>query len=250
MSKYALKKKTLICNYYRKIDLLIAEIKKYVFFNLSEKKLMNLIVYLVKKLDIQKINVSIKSEIKRKLKVLKFYALLDLTYYKESDPACQNYDDIILAYPGYYCVLCYRIAHILYNLDIQHLPRIITEYAHSKTGIDISPGAEISHHFFIDHGTGVVIGETARIGHHVKIYQGVTLGALSLKKGSQLKGKKRHPTIKNFVTIYANSAILGGDTVINNNVTIGSNIVVKESVEENYVLINNNDKYQLICKNK
>ena len=157
----------------------------------------------------------------------------DIKFFLESDPAADNEEEILLAYPGYKAIVYYRIAHELHNLGILLPSRIITEEAHHDTGIDIHPGAKIDYPFFIDHGTGIVIGETAEIGHHVKIYQGVTLGALSLAKGAKMKGMKRHPTIKNHVTIYANASILGGDVVIGNNVTIGGNVFLMESVPDN-----------------
>ena len=126
----------------------------------------------------------------------------------------------------------YRIAHELWLLEVPMIPRIMTEYAHSSTGIDIHPGAEIGRYFFIDHGTGIVIGETTVIGDNVKIYQGVTLGALSTRKGQELKGVKRHPTIGDNVTIYSGTTILGGDTVIGNGATIGGNAFIISSVSE------------------
>ena len=127
-------------------------------------------------------------------------------------------------------ITVYRIAHELWNLKVPLIPRIMTEYAHGKTGIDIHPGATIGKYFFIDHGTGIVIGETTEIGDHVKIYQGVTLGGLSTRKGQALKGVKRHPTIGNNVTIYSGTSVLGGNTVIGDNVTIGGNTFVVRSV--------------------
>ena len=146
------------------------------------------------------------------------------------DPAAKSKEEIIFSYPGIYAVFSYRIAHELHLLGIPFIPRMITENAHSLTGIDIHPGATIGEYFFIDHGTGVVIGETCVIGKNVKIYQDVTLGALSLKKGRALSSKKRHPTIEDDVTIYANSTILGGDTVIGRGCVIGGNAFITESV--------------------
>ena len=138
-----------------------------------------------------------------------------------------------------------RLAHELYLHDVPLLPRIITEIAHAKTGIDIHPGANIGHHFFIDHGTGVVIGETTSIGNYVRIYQGVTLGALSLNDVHKLKNKKRHPTIKNNVIIYANASILGGDTVIGNNVIIGGNVFIYSSIEDNKMVVFEKENYKI-----
>ncbi len=155
---------------------------------------------------------------------------LEMTYM--SDPAAYSKDEIILTYPGLFAISTYRIAHILYELKVPIIPRIMTEYAHSKTGIDIHPGATIGEYFFIDHGTGIVIGETSNIGHHVKIYHGVTLGALSLRKGQDLHGTKRHPTIGNYVTIYSGASILGGSTLIGDYATIGCNAYLMKSVSE------------------
>lgn len=151
----------------------------------------------------------------------------------DGDPAAGSKADIIFSYPGIYAISVYRIAHILYELNVPYIPRIMTEHAHSKTGIDINPGATIGEYFFIDHGTGIVIGETTNIGDHVKIYQGVTLGALSTMKGQELSGVKRHPTIEDNVVIYANTTVLGGNTVIGKNSVIAGNTFVTQSVPEN-----------------
>ncbi|WP_295154010.1 serine O-acetyltransferase EpsC [uncultured Brachyspira sp.] len=165
----------------------------------------------------------------------------DLEFFFESDPASKSYDEIVLTYPGFRAIFHYRIAHIFYKQKEYLIARTISEFAHSKTGIDIHPGAVIGDSFFIDHGTGIVIGETTIIGHNVKIYQGVTLGALSLTDGRSLEGQKRHPTVCNYVTIYANASIFGGNTVIGENTVIGANCIVLESVGENEkVLFNEN----------
>ena len=151
----------------------------------------------------------------------------------DGDPAAKNLDEIILSYPGIEAIAIYRVAHEIYLLKVPLIPRIMTEYAHSKTGIDIHPGATIGEQFFIDHGTGVVIGETTEIGNNVRIYQGVTLGALSVKKdasGNIERGKKRHPTIKDNVIIYAGATILGGQTVVGENSIIGGSVWLTESV--------------------
>lgn len=155
----------------------------------------------------------------------------DLEANFEGDPAAQSREEVIFSYPGFYAIFVYRIAHILYTLRVPFIPRIMTEHAHGKTGIDINPGATIGDYFFIDHGTGIVIGETTEIGSHVKLYQGVTLGALSLRKGQALSGKKRHPTIGDNVTLYAGSTILGGETVIGNDTVIGGNSFITDSIE-------------------
>lgn len=158
------------------------------------------------------------------------YLNTDIQAAFNGDPAAFSTDEIIFCYPGAFAITVYRIAHELHLLGVPLIPRIITEYAHSITGIDIHPGATIGKYFFIDHGTGVVIGETTVIGENVKIYQGVTLGALSTRKGQQLKGVKRHPTIGDNVTIYSGTSVLGGDTVIGDNATIGGNAFVVSSV--------------------
>ena len=150
----------------------------------------------------------------------------------EGDPAAKSYDEIVFSYPGIFAITVYRIAHQLYEQDIPLLPRIMTEYAHSMTGIDIHPGAKIGESFFIDHGTGVVIGETTVIGKNVRIYQGVTLGALSLPKdaGQRLRGKRRHPTIEDDVIIYAGATILGEQSIIGARSVIGGNVWITEPV--------------------
>ena len=150
----------------------------------------------------------------------------------EGDPAAKSYDEIIFSYPGLFAITVYRIAHQLYEQDVPLIPRIMSEYAHSMTGIDIHPGAQIGESFFIDHGTGVVIGETTKIGNRVRIYQGVTLGALSLSKEEveRLRNEKRHPTIEDDVIIYAGVTILGGETVIGARSVIGGNVWITTSV--------------------
>ncbi len=152
------------------------------------------------------------------------------------DPAAPSYEEIILAYPCVLAVALYRVAHVAYERNIPLLPRMLTEYAHRRTGIDIHPGAQIGSHFFIDHGTGVVIGETTTIGSHVKLYQGVTLGARSFKvddSGKIVKGIKRHPDIEDNVTIYSGATILGGDTRIGADSVVGANVWLMESIPAN-----------------
>ncbi len=159
------------------------------------------------------------------------YVETDVEAGYEGDPAATSKDEVIFCYPGLYAITVNRLAHELYLLDVPLIPRIMTEHAHSKTGIDIHPGATIGKYFFIDHGTGIVVGETTVIGEHVKVYQGVTLGALSTRGGQSLRNKKRHPTIEDYVTIYSGASILGGQTVIGNNVVIGGNAFITSSVE-------------------
>ena len=156
---------------------------------------------------------------------------LDVVAAFNGDPAAKSNEEVIVSYPGLEAIVTYRLANFLYRSGVPVIPRIMTEYSHSRTGIDIHPGATIGESFFIDHGTGVVIGETTVIGRNVKIYQGVTLGALSVKKS--LQDKKRHPTIEDDVTIYANATILGGKTVIGRGSTIGGNTWVMKSVPAN-----------------
>lgn len=149
------------------------------------------------------------------------------------DPAANSREEIIFSYPGLFAIFVYRYAHVLYQMKVPFISRIMTEYAHGETGIDINPGANIGEYFFIDHGTGIVIGETTDIGNNVKIYQGVTLGALSTRKGQQLSGIKRHPTIEDNVVIYANTTILGGETIIGANSVVAGNTFVTKSIPAN-----------------
>ncbi len=149
----------------------------------------------------------------------------------EGDSAAKSYQEIIIAYPGLFAICVHRFAHALYKLGVPILPRVMSEYAHSKTGIDIHPGATIGRSFFIDHGTGVVIGETTEIGDNVQVYQGVTLGALSPRQGQRLSGKKRHPSVESDVTIYANATVLGGDTVIKQGSVIPGNATIYKTVK-------------------
>ena len=165
--------------------------------------------------------------------------ILDAQAFVKSDPAAESIEEVIVAYPGFYAISVYRIAHELYKLQVPVLPRLITEYAHNKTGIDIHPGATIGDSFFIDHGTGVVIGQTTVVGDHVKIYQGVTLGALAVRKEAQ--GAKRHPTIEDNVIIYAGSCILGGETVVGHDSVIGGNVWLTQSVQPYSIVYHKSD---------
>lgn len=165
---------------------------------------------------------------------------LDVKAAYDGDPAALNHDEIILSYPGVEAITIYRLAHLLRNHAVPYIPRMMTEWAHRKTGIDIHPGAKIGKRFFIDHGTGVVIGESCEIGDDVKIYQGVTLGALSFPQDSEgqlIRGSKRHPTIEDRVVIYANATVLGGRTVIGHDSIIGSNVWLTESVNPQTTVI-------------
>jgi serine O-acetyltransferase len=158
----------------------------------------------------------------------------DARHFLDFDPAAHSVESVILYYPGFYAISVYRLAHELYLLKIPFLPRMMSEFAHSKTGIDIHPGAEIDENFFIDHGTGIVIGETANIGKNVKIYQGVTLGAVLVEKSQ--RGKKRHPTIEDNVIIYSGSTILGGETVVGHDTVVGGNVWLTKSVPPNSIV--------------
>jgi len=162
--------------------------------------------------------------------------LKDAEAIEAGDPAAKNREEVIRSYPGFYAISIYRISNLLHRLHVPFIPRILTEMGHSKTGIDIHPAATVGHSFFIDHGTGVVIGETSHIGNYVKLYQGVTLGSLSVSK--DMADTKRHPTIEDNVVIYANATILGGKTIIGKNSIIGGNVWLTESIDPNTVVYN------------
>lgn len=167
------------------------------------------------------------------------------------DPAAKSYGEVLVAYPSVQALAMHRLAHVLYRLGVPVIPRIMAEHSHSQTGIDIHPGAQIGHSFFIDHGTGVVIGETTEIGNRVKLYQGVTLGALSFPRdssGEMVRGKKRHPTIEDDVTIYAEATILGGDTVIGKGSVIGGNVWLTESVPAGSKVMSGHTDYAVRSK--
>ncbi len=174
--------------------------------------------------DINEISAKFFSQLPDILRVLQ----TDVQAILDGDPAAHSYFEIVRAYPGFLAICYYRLSHALYQLEVPFIPRILTEHAHSLTGIDIHPGAVIGEHFFIDHGTGIVIGETCVIGKHVKLYQGVTLGALSVEKS--MARQKRHPTVGDNVVIYSNATILGGETIIGSKSTIGGNVWLTRSV--------------------
>ncbi|MBO7703138.1 MAG: serine acetyltransferase [Solobacterium sp.] len=170
----------------------------------------------------------------------------DIQAIYEGDPAAKSRAEVILCYPGFYAIMIYRMAHELYVLDVPYIPRIMTEYAHGKTGIDINPGATIGEYFCIDHGTGIVIGETAVIGTRVKLYQGVTIGAKSFEKdenGNPVKGGKRHPNIGDRVVIYANATILGGTTTIGDDCTVGGNVWLVRSLPAGSTIIHDREDH-------
>jgi serine O-acetyltransferase len=171
----------------------------------------------------------------------------------EGDPAAESYEEIILSYPFLETIAIQRMAHLLYKQSLPLLPRIMTEWAHSRTGIDIHPGAAIGTHFFVDHGTGVVIGETCRIGNHVKLYHGVTLGAKSFKKdeeGRLLKGGKRHPDVGDYVTIYPGSTVLGGETQIGAHTTIGGNVFLMQSIPPHSLVYYEETQLKIVPKRR
>ncbi len=206
-----------------------------IFYNLKKQ----IIISLIQKPEFENASFEERAEASDKItsefmmKIPKIRELIetDVQAFFDGDPAAYNHSEIILCYPGLRAIVTSRIAHELFLLGVPIIPRMMTEYAHSRTGIDIHPGAQIGKYFFIDHGTGIVVGETTVIGDYVKIYQGVTIGALSTRGGQSLRGKKRHPTIEDRVTIYAGASILGGDTVIGHDAVIGSNAFIVSSVE-------------------
>ena len=243
-----------------KITEVISDIREYFFPNVFEDVNESVLEYKEQKINSAKEKLMKEVEKNQDItnneinKIIEEIISLDTTInddiekFMESDPAANSKEEIILSYPGIYAILVYRIAHILYRKKVQLIPRIMSEYAHQITGIDIHPGATIGNRFFIDHGTGIVIGETSIIGDDVKIYQGVTLGAKALENADLLRNVKRHPTIKNRVTIYANATILGGETVIGNDVTVGGNVFLTSSVKDNTIVALK--RPELIYKNK
>ena len=206
-----------------------------IFYNLKKQ----IVISLIQNSEYEKASFEERAEAADKitsqfmLKIPQIRELIetDVQAFFDGDPAAYNHSEIILCYPGLRAIVTARIAHELYLLGVPLIPRMMTEHAHSRTGIDIHPGAAIGKYFFIDHGTGIVVGETTFIGDYVKIYQGVTIGALSTRGGQSLRGVKRHPTIEDRVTIYAGASILGGETVIGHDAIIGSNTFIVSSVE-------------------
>ena len=222
---------------YKSLKNVIYHLKKYLFYdeNIEILKLNTLnCIYFFK----NDFNLELFDNFDNLLKDIKDIIFKDLDSFLKHDPAAIDKTEIMLSYPGFFAIICYRFSNLLYKYNIEYIPRLITEYAHSKTGIDIHPAAKIGHSFFIDHGTGIVIGESTIIGDNVSLYHGVTLGALSLHKGSLLKGVKRHPSIGNNVTIYANATILGGDTNIGDNSVIGANAFITSSLPSNSIIKN------------
>lgn len=195
--------------------------------------------------DVRKKAKEITIALMKQVPRMREYIDTDLDAMFDGDPAANSKNEIILCYPGLLASTIHRIAHVLWELEVPLIPRMMTEYAHSKTGIDIHPGATIGKYFFIDHGTGIVVGSTTTIGEHVKLYQGVTLGALSTSAGQSLHGVKRHPTIEDNVTIYSGASVLGGQTVIGHGSVIGSNAFVTSSIKpDSRVTIQNQELHQ------
>ena len=201
-----------------------------VMFNLNRQILLVLQAEGMEEAAAEEKSQDICLEFFRRIPHLRAVVQTDVQAAFDGDPAATSKDEVIFCYPGLFAITVYRLAHILDTLQVPLLPRIMTEHAHSITGIDIHPGATIGEYFFIDHGTGIVIGETTIIGEHVKIYQGVTLGGLTTRGGQSLRGMKRHPTIEDNVTIYAGASVLGGETVIGRDSVIGSNAFITRSI--------------------
>lgn len=217
-------------NVYHNMSLLIEDIA----FNLNKQMLIILQRYersaTMTADEIAEMAQNLTISFLEKLPKIREYINTDIEAIYDGDPAAYSTEEIIMAYPGLYAIAINRLAHELFEMGVPLIPRIMTEHAHSLTGIDIHPGATIGKYFFIDHGTGIVVGETTVIGEHVKIYQGVTLGALSTSGGQKLKSVRRHPTIQDNVTIYSGASILGGNTVIGEHAVIGSNVFITKSV--------------------
>jgi len=223
-----------------------SEYISYTFFEQKETELQILLKELLEEEQFSGTDATAIAEaFFKNIAVLHKMLLQDLNAIVEFDPAAKSKNEIVLAYPGFFAITIYRIAHELWKSRSTILSRFIAEYAHSKTGIDIHPGATIGERFFIDHGTGVVIGETTQIGKDVKIYQGVTLGALTVSKDKA--AEKRHPTIEDNVTIYANATILGGTTVVGKNAIIGGNVWVTDSIPAHSLVFH---KSEIIVKSK
>lgn len=215
-----------------KIDLFTKELFYYLFENdkVQFKKIKRLYDEFTATLSIANSD-EIWDQFILQIETIRTKINLDAKAIEENDPAAKSIEEVYYAYPGFYAIVIYRLSHEFHKLNLPIVPRIMSEYAHSKTGTDIHPGAQIGDSFFIDHATGTVIGETVIINNNVKIYQGVTLGAFHISKN--LKTKKRHPTIGDNVIIYANATILGGETIIGKNSTIGANVWITESIPEN-----------------
>lgn len=232
----------------KEINDLLEDLQDYLFPNLFSNRNIrkdDIVFDLCKMFKTLEVKDYKASKYVESLKDIKELLEEDIIATYNGDPAARSKEEIIVSYPGFYAIMVYRLAHELFINHIPLLPRMISEIAHSKTGIDIHPGAKIGKNFFIDHGTGVVIGETTIIGDNVRIYQGVTLGALSIQNAQKLKNIKRHPTIKDNVIIYANASILGGETIIGNNVIIGGNVFITSSVDDNKIVTFEKENYKI-----
>ena len=217
-----------IC-FVQKTPLFFLLLKEYIFYKKTIIE-RNRIVKKIKTILKTVLSVKQTNSFIKQLNILKDKLNEDALFAYKNDPSFHSLEETIITSPGLFAILVYRVANSLYLSDVKIIPRLLSEYAHSKTGIDINPEAEIGRNFFIDHGTGVVIGATTFIGNNVKLYHGVTLGAKSLKNANELKNKKRHPTILSDVTIYSNSTVLGGDTVVGEGCIIGTNKIITESI--------------------
>ncbi|MDO4378624.1 MAG: serine O-acetyltransferase EpsC [Erysipelotrichia bacterium] len=222
-------------------------IKNKIEFNLEKSE--QLLLSILHRLNKQRNNEKIVEDFFQQLPQVKSLLNKDIQAAYDGDPAAESKLEVIVAYPCFTAISIYRLSHIFYLMDLKILARIMSEYAHTVTAIDIHPGATIGEYFFIDHGTGVVIGETTVIGNHVKIYQGVTLGAKSFdldQQGNPIKGIKRHPNIGNNVIIYAGATILGGNTYIGDNCVIGGNVWLTHSLEANKTIVSLNSDHKII----
>lgn len=222
-------------------------IEKKIEYNLEKSS--ELLLSILNRLNNKKNNTQFIEEFFEQLPKIKKLLNKDIQAAYDGDPAAESKLEVIVAYPGFTAIAIYRLSHIFYLMNLKILARIMSEYAHTITAIDIHPGAEIGEYFFIDHGTGVVIGETTVIGNNVKIYQGVTLGAKSFAlnaEGNPIKGIKRHPNIGNNVIIYAGATILGGDTYIGNNCIIGGNVWLTHSLEDNKTIVSLNSDHKIL----
>lgn len=227
--------------YHLKLKDEVAHLTKQLFYSLfddvyrleHENDIKNSFCHIAKSLQ-EPEEEKLWNQFQKNFEEIRYKLDLDALAFENSDPACKSLEEVYLAYPGFHAIAIYRLSHELYKLKKYVLARMMSEYAHSITGVDIHPGATIGKSFFIDHATGIVIGETTHIKNNVKIYQGVTLGGIQVKK--ELAEVKRHPTIENNVTIYANATILGGDVVIGMNSIIGANVCVTQSVPENTIV--------------
>lgn len=225
-----------ISYFLQKSPLFFQLVKEYMFYKLSKERKKK-ILGKIKSILVNVLNLKQANHLLNKFPEIKSKLNEDAIFAYRNDPSFHSIEEVVITSPGLFAIMVYRIANVLYLNEIKIVPRLLSEYAHSKTGIDINPEAEIGRNFFIDHGTGIVIGATTFIGNNVKLYHGVTLGAKSLKNARDLKNIKRHPTILNDVTIYSNTTILGGETTIGEGCVIGANKLITESIPSNTKII-------------